>query len=360
MPTSLYPATFATHTCSSGLSVLAFSSHPVTVAFLAVRVQAVPTLFRHTPPPVPISPRYVFSSNLNFTETELDYRSEEQRVLVRRSLQTSPRVDSPTSSEFQIIRQMVRTSLPPSQVSSLTPLLPVIAVASYLDFLGSTNSGKFNSSGRAFPDMSAQSENFIIAWDGEFGTVDGTSCSTPFFAGMVALINNELINGGGAPLGFLNPLIYSATDAFTDITSGDNPGCNTNGFSATDSWDPVRKFTVFESVELFTDATLFYCPSIGHRCWFSNLLCPTRRRQQWLVRVHSKLYFGLFEQGSRTIPFCCYDTFFLGQSTVRGISSFIVYVVEQLNENYECDETSSGFLSCVRSWIHEMHASERQ
>ncbi|EIM82266.1 family S53 protease [Stereum hirsutum FP-91666 SS1] len=113
------------------------------------------------------------------------------------------------------------------------------AVASYLDFLGSTNSGKFNSSGRAFPDMSAQSENFIIAWDGEFGTVDGTSCSTPFFAGMVALINNELINGGGAPLGFLNPLIYSATDAFTDITSGDNPGCNTNGFSATDSWDPV-------------------------------------------------------------------------------------------------------------------------
>lgn len=180
-----------------------------------------------------------FVSRLKLSETELGYRSEEQRVSVRRSLQISLRVDSPTSSEFRIIRQMVRTCLPPSQVSSLTPSLPVIAVASYLDFLGSTNSGKFNTSGRAFPDMSAQSENFIIAWDGEFGTVDGTSCSTPFFAGMVALLNNELINGGGAPLGFLNPLIYSATDAFTDITSGDNPGCNTNGFSATTSWDPV-------------------------------------------------------------------------------------------------------------------------
>lgn len=101
--------------------------------------------------------------------------------------------------------------------------------------------------------MSAQSENYVIAWDGSFWLVDGTSCSTPFFASMVALINDKLISAGGAPLGFLNPLIYSATDAFTDITSGDNPGCSTNGFSSTTGWDPVRNITAL--LELETDSS---------------------------------------------------------------------------------------------------------
>jgi tripeptidyl-peptidase-1 len=29
---------------------------------------------------------------------------------------------------------------------------------------------------------------------------------------------------------------------FNDITSGSNPGCNTNGFPATKGWDPVTGF----------------------------------------------------------------------------------------------------------------------
>jgi tripeptidyl-peptidase-1 len=37
-------------------------------------------------------------------------------------------------------------------------------VATYLTTLGTTNSGKFNRTGRGFPDVAAQGENFEIAW----------------------------------------------------------------------------------------------------------------------------------------------------------------------------------------------------
>ncbi|KAJ7446341.1 family S53 protease-like protein [Mycena latifolia] len=114
-------------------------------------------------------------------------------------------------------------------------------VATYLTALGTTNSGKFNRTGRGFPDIAAQGENFEIAWDDELGTVDGTSCSSPTVAAIIALLNDELVAAGKAPLGFLNPFLYSATGraALNDITTGDNPGCSTNGFPAKAGWDPV-------------------------------------------------------------------------------------------------------------------------
>lgn len=51
--------------------------------------------------------------------------------------------------------------------------------------------------------------------------MDGTSASSPTVAAMMALLNDELISAGMSPAGFLNPLIYTSTDAFTDITSGE-------------------------------------------------------------------------------------------------------------------------------------------
>ncbi|KAJ7811311.1 family S53 protease-like protein [Mycena olivaceomarginata] len=114
-------------------------------------------------------------------------------------------------------------------------------VSKYLATLGMTNSGRFNRTGRGFPDIAAQGENFEIVWDAQIGTVDGTSCSTPTFASIVALLNDGLVAAGKAPLGFLNPFLYSAAGRATlnDIRTGNNPGCNTNGFPATTSWDPV-------------------------------------------------------------------------------------------------------------------------
>ncbi|KAI0062179.1 subtilisin-like protein [Artomyces pyxidatus] len=112
-------------------------------------------------------------------------------------------------------------------------------VKNYVSGLGSKYAGLFNSSGRAFPDVSAAGTNVVIAWNDQFGLVDGTSCSTPITASIVALLNDQLITAGKKPLGFLNPFLYQNQAIFTDITSGTNPGCNTNGFSSGVGWDPV-------------------------------------------------------------------------------------------------------------------------
>ncbi|KAJ7696455.1 family S53 protease [Mycena rosella] len=114
------------------------------------------------------------------------------------------------------------------------------AVAGYLTALGSTNSGLFNSSGgRGYPDVSAQGENFQIVSGGETQGVSGTSASSPLFASVIGLINDELVSTGKSPLGFLNPWLYANAAALNDVTTGSNPGCGTNGFPAKAGWDPV-------------------------------------------------------------------------------------------------------------------------
>ena len=122
-----------------------------------------------------------------------------------------------------------------------TPSYQTSVVSSYLTALGTTNSGKFNRTGRAFPDVSAQGENVEIVVGGSTGTVAGTSCSSPIFASVIALLNDQLVAAGKSPLGFLNPFLYSAAGqaALNDVTTGSNPGCNTNGFPARAGWDPV-------------------------------------------------------------------------------------------------------------------------
>ncbi|KAH9830767.1 peptidase S8/S53 domain-containing protein [Rhodofomes roseus] len=114
------------------------------------------------------------------------------------------------------------------------------AVEAYLKTLGDTYAGLYNASGRAFPDVATQGINFSVVIDQEFYLVDGTSCSSPTFASVVSLLNDELVGSGKPVLGFLNPWLYStAAGAFNDITEGSNPGCGTDGFNATAGWDPV-------------------------------------------------------------------------------------------------------------------------
>ncbi|KAI0046849.1 family S53 protease [Auriscalpium vulgare] len=121
-----------------------------------------------------------------------------------------------------------------------TPSYQTTAKAAFLTKLGTTNSGKFNTSGRGFPDVAAIGVDVEIVNAGQTGTVDGTSCASPIFASVVSLLNDRLIAAGKPVLGFLNPFLYSTgASALNDITSGDNPGCNTNGFTATAGWDPV-------------------------------------------------------------------------------------------------------------------------
>ncbi|KZP29429.1 family S53 protease [Athelia psychrophila] len=123
-----------------------------------------------------------------------------------------------------------------------TPAYQSAEVSAYLKTLGSTYSGRYNSSGRGFPDVSALGVNCTVeSYPGYTRLENGTSCSTPIFASVVALLNDRRIAAGMPPLGFLNPLLYSSngTKALRDVTTGSNPGCDTKGFSAGAGWDPV-------------------------------------------------------------------------------------------------------------------------
>ncbi|MCJ1484230.1 hypothetical protein MMC06_004398 [Schaereria dolodes] len=100
---------------------------------------------------------------------------------------------------------------------------------------------RFNNSQqtRGFPDVSANGANYVIAIDGSFSLVYGTSASSPTFGSVITLVNEARIDVGKSSVGFLNPTLYANPGVLNDITSGGNQGCGTPGFTATTGWDPV-------------------------------------------------------------------------------------------------------------------------
>jgi len=108
---------------------------------------------------------------------------------------------------------------------------------------------RYNSLGRGYPDLSAQSVSYLICVSNEFVSVSGTSCSCPSVAGMIALINDVRLQKGKSTLGWMLPALYKAmtnSDYYVnDVTIGYNMGCSTDdyvGFLATDFWDPLTGF----------------------------------------------------------------------------------------------------------------------
>ncbi|EHL00160.1 putative Tripeptidyl-peptidase SED4 [Glarea lozoyensis 74030] len=95
----------------------------------------------------------------------------------------------------------------------------------------------FNSTGRAYPDVSAQATNFLVVLLGSASGVSGTSAATPAFASVIQLINSGRLAAGKKGLGFLNPWLYGvAAGATNDISAGKIGGCSGSisgaGFSA--------------------------------------------------------------------------------------------------------------------------------
>ncbi|MCI4329229.1 MAG: PKD domain-containing protein, partial [Thermoplasmata archaeon] len=89
---------------------------------------------------------------------------------------------------------------------------------------------------RGVPDVSIVGGTPVVTVvDGFNDTLQGTSVSTPIWAGL-ATVADQL---DGAPLGFLNPSLYalargpSSTSLFHDVLQG------SNGYSAGPGWDPV-------------------------------------------------------------------------------------------------------------------------
>ncbi|KAH9025392.1 subtilisin-like protein [Lactarius pseudohatsudake] len=120
------------------------------------------------------------------------------------------------------------------------PVYQDVAVSAFLERQGTQYAGLYNPEGRGIPDIAAQALNLPIFFKNAGMVGDGTSFSTPTVAGIISLLNDYLITNGRPPLGFLNIRLYH--DGFAglnDITSGSNPGCGTDGFSAVPGWDPV-------------------------------------------------------------------------------------------------------------------------
>ena len=95
----------------------------------------------------------------------------------------------------------------------------------------STNQG--SASMRNIPDVAMVADNvFIFYNNGSSGSVGGTSVASPLWAAFTSLINQQATARGTAPVGFLNPTIYSlGTNAiyqsiFHDIQTGSNTNSN--------------------------------------------------------------------------------------------------------------------------------------
>ena len=104
------------------------------------------------------------------------------------------------------------------------------------------DAGKYNATGRGFPDISAQAVNFIVVDDlVPLPGVAGTSCASPTASGVITLLNELRLANNKPALGFLNPFIYQNMDAWNDIVAGSNGGCGINdqGFPAVKGWDAV-------------------------------------------------------------------------------------------------------------------------
>lgn len=82
---------------------------------------------------------------------------------------------------------------------------------------------------RNIPDVALTADNIDVFYgSGTVGDFGGTSCATPLWAGLAALINEQLAANGGATIGFVNPALYTLCESsayattFHDITTGNN------------------------------------------------------------------------------------------------------------------------------------------
>ncbi|HLH37030.1 MAG TPA: S53 family peptidase [Alloacidobacterium sp.] len=91
------------------------------------------------------------------------------------------------------------------------------------------------SSGRGVPDVAGDASpetGYNVVVDGQQQVVGGTSAVAPLYAGLIALVNQQLASQNKPSAGFVNPLFYQNPISFNDITQGNN-----GDYSAGTGWD---------------------------------------------------------------------------------------------------------------------------
>ena len=98
---------------------------------------------------------------------------------------------------------------------------------------------------RNTPDVALTADNVYVRYgNGTNGTFGGTSCATPLWAAVTALVNQKNAALGHPPAGFLNPALYEIgrntnySGCFHDITTGNNVWPSSpNSFYAVPGYD---------------------------------------------------------------------------------------------------------------------------
>jgi kumamolisin len=98
--------------------------------------------------------------------------------------------------------------------------------------------------GRGVPDVAGDADpqtGYQIILTGKELVIGGTSAVAPLWAGLIALINQQLVTNGSGPAGLLNTMLYqlpAGSKALRDITEGSNDIDGDLGvYSAGAGWD---------------------------------------------------------------------------------------------------------------------------
>jgi kumamolisin len=85
--------------------------------------------------------------------------------------------------------------------------------------------------GRGVPDVAGDADpqsGYQVLVDGMSTVIGGTSAVAPLYAGLVALINQDI----GNRCGFINPVLYANTSVCHDVVQGTN-----GAYNASAGWD---------------------------------------------------------------------------------------------------------------------------
>jgi tripeptidyl-peptidase-1 len=95
---------------------------------------------------------------------------------------------------------------------------------------------------RGYLNIATSRSNIIVYIKGSLSLIGGTSASCPIVASFIPLVNKQKIQSRKGVVGFINPALYSNSNALNDTIMDNNLGAGTTGFSAVPSRDPVTSF----------------------------------------------------------------------------------------------------------------------
>jgi subtilase family serine protease len=112
-----------------------------------------------------------------------------------------------------------------------------------------SRSYQWNPANRGFPDIAAIGENVCVIDPGTpCEPIGGTSASCPLIASLVTLLNQDRLNAGKTPLGYVNQVIYAMfyknstqyfTNNFSQQTNGGECGTQFGFYSQPGLWSPL-------------------------------------------------------------------------------------------------------------------------